>query len=147
MLPYGTTTQFSILSTICPILSFFLQARHFADIPCFFPKITFCDFLNPGYSRNIVARFLFGVSKGKCKFSGIVIWALLNIDTKSFFQCMYLWESRSHLYLQEPLHSYDSLDYPGKNILNFRIESKLCGSILMKSLINIDHRYHKVKKI
>lgn len=85
LLPYGTTTQFSIFITIYPTLNSFLEARHFADLPYFFPKITFNGFLNAGCSRNIVARFLFGVSKGKYNFSGIVIGALLNIGTKSSF--------------------------------------------------------------
>lgn len=64
LLPYGAITQFSILSTISPTLNSFLQPHHFADLPCSFPKVTFCSYLNAGCSPNIVARRIFVVSKG-----------------------------------------------------------------------------------
>ena len=111
LLPYGTTTQFFILSTISPTLNSFPKAQHFADLSCFFPNVTFCSFLNAGCSQNIVARLTFGVSNGIYKFSGIVNGILLNIDTKSSF-LMYVFVTINS--------SVTSRIFRGTNIMHFQ---------------------------
>ena len=92
LLPYGTTTQFSIYSTISPTLNSFLQARHFADLPCFFPKITFCGFLNAGCSRNIVARFPSVFQKENINFPGSLSGHCWTLILSHLFQSTYFWE-------------------------------------------------------
>ena len=81
---YHTRKQFSIFSTISPTLNSFPEAQHFADLPCIFLRVPFCGFLKEGYTRNTVARFLFGVSKGTYKFSRMVIGKMLNIFMNIF---------------------------------------------------------------
>ena len=69
----GATTQFSILSTIYPTLSSFLQPHHFADLPCSFPKVTFCSYLNAGCSPNIVTRRILLSQKEYTNFKGLLL--------------------------------------------------------------------------